>query len=363
MSTKTIKRAAILITVLSVAGGTGFFIWKCQVEKMGRAVIKKAEIAAMAGDFATAEKLYAEHDKIFPEDVDAELKHADAILKADNSPSSQSEALRIYSDILTRHSDREDARRRLMELKIGRRQFNSSPGGSEGADVDLKILLEMEKNKNDGHLLFLQGRCYEEAGMKYQDPKSYEKAVANYDKVAKHKASERIEASQRRANLLRDQLKKTAKADEAIEKMVQSDPKNADVYLAHGQYRLEGAKGDLQKALLAGVSDDFQEALRLAPGKPEIYLDLAKLAEQKSGPEAAERILEDGLKNVPNSPALYKNLAKLELRAGQVEKAIKTLEHGMKLVPEPDQLRLTLVEQFLRPEDTGKLAPSARRTE
>ena len=52
MRTKTIKRLAILIAVLSLVGGTGFFIQQLQVEKMGRSVIKKAELAEKAGDFA-----------------------------------------------------------------------------------------------------------------------------------------------------------------------------------------------------------------------------------------------------------------------------------------------------------------------
>ena len=63
----------------------------------------------------------------------------------------------------------------------------------------MKILLDMEKNKNDGHLLFLMGRCCE-AG------KNDEEAVKWYRKAIEHNAPEQIEAYQQLATLLRDQL-------------------------------------------------------------------------------------------------------------------------------------------------------------
>ena len=192
----------------------------------------------------------------------------------------------IYSAILDRNPRHEQARRRRMELKIELGRLVSSPQSADGADVDLQALLE--DHKDDSHLLFLQGQCYEEAGMKYQDPKSYEKAVANYEKAAKHeapkpnapvhkapesksakyKAPEWIEASQRLATLLRDQLKEPEKAEQAIDAMVKSESENYAVYLARGQYRFAGAKDDSKKALLADARDDFEKARQWLPVNP-----------------------------------------------------------------------------------------------
>ena len=110
-----------------------------------------------------------------------------------------------------------------VELEIYMGRFTSGPGG-EGADVDLEILLHAEKNKNDGRLLFLQGRCYEAA-------EKYVELSANYEKVVETKNPEWINASQRRATLLRDQLDEPAKADQVMEAMVQSEPEKDEVYL------------------------------------------------------------------------------------------------------------------------------------
>ena len=70
-----------------------------------------------------------------------------------------------------------------------------------------------------------------------------------------------------------------------------------------GDTAWQGPRVMLERRLLAGARDDFRKARQLAPGKPEVYLELAKVAEEESGPDAAQRILEDGLKNAPTSIA------------------------------------------------------------
>ena len=88
------------------------------------------------------------------------IKYADALLKADPSPKRQDEALQIYAGILRRNPGRDDVRRKRMELKIAMGRFHDGRDGA--AEADLKILLNREENKNDGHLLFLMGRCCED---------------------------------------------------------------------------------------------------------------------------------------------------------------------------------------------------------
>ena len=342
MKAVTIIRLAILLAVFSLILGAGYFAQGFQVERMARSVVKTAELAEKEGDFAKAERLYSEHLRVvLPEDVDVQIKYANALLKVDKSPRRQNEAIQIYSNVLRRADWREDARRRLMQLKIDRGFFNSTDPSDDGADLDLDILLK--KSPDDGYLLFLRGRCYEAA-------EDYANAQAKYKEAVEHTwvmqegdgspdTSQRIEAYLRRALLLRDKLNQPKEADQAIEAMVQSAPENDQVYLARGRYRLAGAKGDLQKVLLAGARDDFEKARQLAPGKPETYLEMANTALQESGPDAAQRILEDGLKNAPKSIALYEALAKIEQNRGQLDKAIEILEDGVKRLSEHD-LRL-----------------------
>jgi len=204
MRAVTVKRLAILIAVFSLVGGTGFFAHGFQLDRNAQSRLKQAELAEKAGDFAEAEKLYGEFLAVFPANVDVRIKYANALLKVDKSPRRQNEAIQIYAEIVKQGSlkqtQREDARRRLMQLKIDSLQFKSGPRGDDGADVDLDILLNT--SPDDGKLLFLRGRCYEAAGTE----KDYEKAEQKYEQAIQHKADQWIEAYQRRAILLRDHL-------------------------------------------------------------------------------------------------------------------------------------------------------------
>ena len=164
MKARTAKRLAILIAVLSLVGVTGFFTQRYQVNRLARKELEKAELACKEGDFAKAEALFREHVRVFPEDQETQIKHADVLLKVSRSRVAQIEANQIYSGILKRFGGREDVRRSLIDLKFEMGSLISSIGRDDGADVHLKILLDTPGNENDPHLLYLMGRCEESEG-------------------------------------------------------------------------------------------------------------------------------------------------------------------------------------------------------
>ena len=168
-----------------------------------------------------------------------------------------------------------------------------------GAEADLKILLNLDKYKNDGHLLFLMGRCSEDGGNDASAVTSYRNAIAQ-------NVPQRIEAYQRCATLLRSQLGQPKEADQTIEEMVKSAPDNYLVYLERGRYRRQFG--------LPGSGADFRKAQSLASSSPDVYLELAKTAEAESGYNAAQEVLENGLKKAPKSVEIYEALTNLELR-------------------------------------------------
>ena len=51
MKATTVKRLAILIAVLSLVGGTGFFAHEIQVNRLGRNEIKKAKLCCQGRRF------------------------------------------------------------------------------------------------------------------------------------------------------------------------------------------------------------------------------------------------------------------------------------------------------------------------
>jgi cellulose synthase operon protein C len=388
MKATTVKRLAILIAVLGLLGGTSFYAHGIQLERLGRNEIKKAELALAEGDFATAEMRFRNYLQVFPGKLETQIEYADTLLKASKSPDAQFKAYQAYNNVLKQAQGRMDVRRKLMQLKFDVGNFISNSGQVNGADVDLKILLEAsssnpklssspdpkkspsENNHDqflnlltspDGELQFLMGRCYEEKfESAKEDPTALANAVSMYQRAIENKAPQRIEAGERCATLFRDKLQQPKKAEEEINKLVNdASPKEAyRGYLARGRYHLAIATRDQsQKSLALGAVKDFQKARELAPSEPEVYLQLARAAmvNSKSDYNGARQILENGLKEASSSSAIYEALANIEIRAGKIDKAVEDLERGLKLQPDHGSLRLLLTDLLAKRGDGGKL--------
>jgi tetratricopeptide (TPR) repeat protein len=346
MRATTIKRLGILIAVLVLAGGALFWIHRVQLDRMTHVVVKQAEVADQEGDVLNAERLYREYLEVMPDDLGVRVKHGAALLKVGSTPTRQAQAREIYSEVVKEDPGREDAHRRLMELDMEMGRFAE-------ARNELSILLKIGANEKDGNLLFRMGQCCEKTG-------DESNALLYYRRAIECSAPERVEAYGRCATLLQE-AGQAKEAEETIEKLVQSDPKNYQVYLERGRYRHRF--GDPKDVL-----NDLRRATELAPGKPEVYKELAQATEQGavpkgSGRAAARRILEDGLKAAPGSAELYEALADLEWRGGAVDKAIETLELGLKSMPDESKLRLVLAHILAQRGDTGKLALQIRELE
>jgi tetratricopeptide (TPR) repeat protein len=363
MKAMSVKRLAIFIALLSLLGGAGFIVHEKQVERLGRNEIKAARSAFKKGEFANAEMQFRNYLQVFPADLEIQIEHADTLQKVSKTLIAQNDALQAYNNVLIQAPGRLDVRRKLMQLKIDMGRFISSAGQVDGADFDLKILLEASSpNRNDllsspdGDLQFLLGRCYEE---KKEDPTALVYTVSMYQRAIENNASQRIEAGERCATLLRDKLQQPKDAERVINSLVDdTSPEAYRGYLARGRYYLAIALSDQsQKSLRSDAEKDFEKARKLAPSKHEVYLQLAQSAmdKSKSAYNEAKQILEEGLKNASSSSEIYEALANIEIREGNIDKAIEDLERGLKSKPDESSLRVYLTDLLTRRGDTGKL--------
>ena len=272
-----------------------------------------------------------------------QIKYAESHLKVAKTFTRQAESLGVYSRIVRRDPGHERARRRLLELELDRAHFVD-------ARTHLEILLKNKGNRGDGDLWWKMGRCCEAV----RDDK---KAVESYREAINNGVPNPIEVYERLASVLHGRLNQEKKADDVIAEMVRSDPKNYKVYVVRGKYLLSDKDLSKRKPLLAKANEDFQRALELAPGKAEIYVERAKVAETESGNTAAQKILREGIDKSPPSELLYGALAEMERCANQMDKAIKTLEEGLKKCPEDPQgrLRWMLANVLAQQKNTGKL--------
>ncbi len=332
MTPKSIKRLAILVVFVAVVVGVSFWARLRRVETMARVVDSRAETAAKEGDYARAETLLREHLEIRPDDVDAQLRYAEVILKGSPTAQRQIQVMGIYNDVLTRHPSRDDARRALVDVEFGLSRY---------AETLNDVLILLKSMPTDGHLYYLSARCREQLN-------DEARALDDYQATIEHGAEERFEAYQREALLLRDRLGRPRDADSLIELMVKSDPGNYRVYLERGRY-LKG-KNDL-----TGARGDLEKAISIAPDQPASWLELADVVERVSGRADARVVLEKGVEAASGSVMLQEALASLEIRDGKYEVAIERLETALKRIPDLGRLRLLLASILAQSGDSGRL--------
>jgi tetratricopeptide (TPR) repeat protein len=346
MGSKTIKRLAIVAAVLALTIVAVVVIQRRQVTQMGRSNLAKAEQAVEGGDLKAAEDLYLQHIRVFPDDLDAKLKYADTLLKGSKTPARSSQAHGIYAEVLRRDPGRQDVRRILAESQATSGQEDDA----RQARNNLTIL--MTANPGDGGLEYLMGRCQETLKEDAEAAKSYKLALS-------HGATEKFDAYQRLAGLLRGPLNEPKQADDVIEEMVKSNPDDYRAYLERGNYRfnqLEKSPDELKR-----IEADYQAALKLAPKEPSIYLQLARVALQRKPPDKDEavRVLRAGLDADPKEVMLYRMLAWIEENSGKPDDAIETYRRGIELLPDSALLRIFLAELIAPRGATAELLSQA----
>src|SRR5262249_17534482 len=151
MRAKTVARLAMLIAILGLVGGAGFYFWQIQIGRMARGLLEQAARAEEQQDFTKAEGLYRESLAVVPADPEVQVKRADALLKVDPTPRGQDEAELIYNEVLVRMPARDDVRRRRAKLALERGRYVP-------ARRDLAILEQAAPD--DGEIRFLLGRCF-----------------------------------------------------------------------------------------------------------------------------------------------------------------------------------------------------------
>lgn len=345
MRSKTLKRLAIVAAVLILGVVSIVLIQRLQVSRLGRSNLVEADEAVEAGDLERAEELYQQHMRIFPDDLETQLKYVNVLLDRSKTPARIGQALGIYDQVLAREPGRDDARRRLAEILV------ESGSARDMADARSHLTILLRATPEDGDLEYLMGRCEQEA----EDDRE---AVESFKSAAAHGAAQRFDALQRAATLLRGRLNEPAEADEVIESMVAAAPDDHRVYLERGRYRLKFQKTDED---LEAAEADFQEALKRKPEAAEVYIELAGLAQRKTPPDwdEAAKVLERGLKAAPKSGELYLPLAMVELRAGKSEEAVATLRRGLDVLPDDIGMRLGLADILAQRGETTELKEQA----
>ena len=341
MGNKTVTRLAILAVAVAILGGGGYVLWAFQVDRMAHGIVARADRAAGEGKYAEAERLYADHLANKPNDVEAQLKLAEVLLKQEKSSQRYNQAMGIFDSVVNQYPARDDVRRRAAELA-------EEMGLSQKARDYLLILEKVPSLEDDGHLEYLMGRCRERL-------EEFDTAARYYRDAIEHGAPERIEAVAATGDAAPRPRSSTRGPKPARPRPTRSSTRWSS--------RRRGITGSTWRG--GGIATASRRAgpgttstrrwnwpPRVVPRSTWRWPAPGARRRTRPGPghagaaekgfDAARKILEQGLEAAPKSPELYMSLAELERRAGRVEEAIKAMELGMKALPEDLNLRFSL---------------------
>ncbi len=341
MKTKlNVKLLFWTLAALVVLGTGVHLLHAVQVRRHARTLLEQGIRAEQAGNLRQAATSLSRCLVFAPEDADVLVHYGLVLDRLAGSPPTRAKALAVLQQALALEPGRQDLRRRVVGQLM-------ALGDYDGARKQLDILLKVSPRQ--GELLGLLGRCEEAAGDPRGAVRSYERAVA-LDPA-------NVDAALRLADLLRDRLGQTHKADAVLDALVKANPRSAPAYLGRGRYRL--AHGPLD-----GAAHDLARALRLAPADAGVLAANAELAGRQDRPAAARRFWQEALERDPADPRLYLGLADLELQAGHPGPAAGCLRRGLKQLPDNLDLYHALAEVHVRQgewEEAGRVVGRLRR--
>jgi tetratricopeptide (TPR) repeat protein len=356
VNTRYLMRLVAVGVVLAII--VHFVHWR-QLGKQAYALQHQADAAEQQGDLRRAEEYLRRLLTVRPHDSDARAR---LVLLMDQSARTEGDrylVLREMEQLLGDAPRREDVRRRAVALILAyprlHRQFGAELKGH------LKELLAAHPD---------DGVVHDQRGQDLLFDKDVEGAADAFVKAVELKP-DLILAYGRAADLLRQRLNQTDKADELIKTMLARNGDSAAAHLTAAAYwkRADDPKQSAREIELARKCD---------PDDPEVVLAVADLSqtraealaknqdvagsraatEEACGPlrRAIERQLarpaasadpEATARDRAALASMFLALSVLEARANRPVDALETARRGVTAVPERADLRLQLVEMCI----------------
>jgi len=324
-------RLFVILAAATVVCLVGFhFLHKYQVRRNAYVFAREAERAQQRMETAMKEKnlraaQLASRDvvrnlswyvRLAPDDVAAVERLG--LLMADQADTSQAfaRAFGMLERVVRQDPNRQEARRRLVDMAIMARRF-------QDAKEHLEAYL-LVQSPDDASLWELLGRCHAETG-------DYEKAVDDFRKAIEFVPT-LVDAYPRLAAVLRSRLSRPKEADQVMEKLVKVNPQSARAHVLRGNY-LKSIDDSSDEALQEAIA-----AMALKPNDRDAMWLAAQCYLAKSDYAKARDFATRGIKLYPSAINLYTVLADIELRSGNRQQAIEALQAGLKATERSPQL-------------------------
>lgn len=292
------------VAILAVAGVCVHVLHAVQLRRNAGSLREQAIQAVEDGKPDRAARFFSAYLDLVPEDLATQAEYADALQKV-GTQSARLRSVAVLDRVLKKQPERHDLRRRLIATAVELNQ-------PVVARTHLEALLQA--HPDDGEAEYYLGRLDEDA-------RNYRTAAEWYEKAATHRP-DLIEAQSRLAFLLRRHLEQPEKGDEVIDRMVATHDRNWQAYFERGRYR---------RAIVAGrhALEDFQEAARLSPGRPNLLWPIVEVAWALDDFAALRTTLRQLEELRPNEARPYHLHARLEHQAGRLREAEAILRRGI----------------------------------
>lgn len=345
-----------------------------QTSRQTRQYLQIAEDAEKKGDWKTAQFWFEQYLVFMPDDVDTQIRYANAIDKGARSLDDKSRAAALFSKIIDANPTRTDLNVRYAEVQLA-----LSP------DLARKIIeqvLERTKDNQDAHALRIRATAIDRSrNDKDMSITEITTLIGAYRKAFDRDPSH-LPTALRLASLYREfapQIavdEKTTKkamqdrADVMIDETVYHNRARPEAFLARFYYRRQ-FRPDLLRAGDGEMDDDVRKALNIDPSHHEALLAAAAsilnialndpLAVEAGavGPRldpkklnAAEQHLRTALRGNQRDNRIYLGLSQVYLLRNERDKAIAAIEDGVRIGGHFDPLmNVRLTELYL---DAGR---------
>jgi tetratricopeptide (TPR) repeat protein len=317
--------AWVIGTALVLAGGV-HLLHGFQSRRGARDLLPLADAAEQRGDPAEAARFLGNYLTLVPDDAGA-LARCAGLLARLPAPAARDRAVEMYALVLRRQPDRDDVRRRLVQVSLDLGHFG---------DVEAHLAPLRKAFPADGELEFAEGRCLEAR-------REFARAAACYTRAVEHDPHQ-TDAYVRLARLLRLRLGRPGEADRVMDRLVTANAESFRAYLGRGRYRQE-------RGALDDAARDLARAEELAPRDLDVLLAAGELAQARGNFDEARRRLLRCRELYPRDLRLIRDLGDLEAGAGRRPLAIAYLQQGLELYPDQPDLLRALAELLLQEYD------------
>jgi tetratricopeptide (TPR) repeat protein len=320
-----VKLLAWMVGGAFLLAASGHSLHALQMRWNAKALLAQATRLEEAGDAANASSSLYAYLKYVPNDAAVEERYGRLLLKISEESNSRSkrpaaarDALLAFDQVLRREPERDDVRRHTIKLALKMRQYKD-------AERALKELIEAQPPPPDrAELLYQLGQCAENSN-KFD---GHEGAVDWYRQASTEDPT-LIKAYVAAAQVLRDQLQSTQKANEEINKLTTA---NRNSYIAHlEKYRF------LKRKNAEEAATALNAAYELAPNDAEVLFARGQAQEQigtrdhnAAASKGARTTYERGIEHHPGDLRFYLARASLDYAQGNLQGALSGIHQGLK---------------------------------